>query len=87
MDAPTPESVATGQAGEQSLDELLAQVPVELLLAAAAPAERLPADHFDEVEHDFWTDPCHFLRRACQLVDYGSSDFPDRAAACRGLPR
>ena len=85
---PTPESAATGKDdGDRSLAELLERVPGELLLAEAPPAQRLAADHFDEVEHDFWTDPCHFLRRACQLADYGSSDFPDRSAACRGLPR
>ena len=84
---PTPASAVTGQDGDRSLAELLERVPGELLLAEASPAERSAADLFDEVEHDFWTDPCHFLRRACQLADYGSSEFPDRAAACRGLPR
>ena len=73
--------------GERSLDELLERVPGELLVAERGPTEGSVADHFDDVEHDFWMDPCHFLRRACQLADYGTADFPSRAAACRGWPR
>ena len=53
-------------AGERSLEDLIERVPAELLLA-----EDSAADGFDELEHDFWTDPCHFLRRACQAADYG----------------
>ena len=53
-------------AGERSLEDLVERVRGELLLA-----EDSDADSFDELEQDFWTDPCHFLRRACQAADYG----------------
>jgi hypothetical protein len=26
-----------------------------------------------ELEHDFRVDPCHFLRRACQIADYDTT--------------
>ena len=62
------------QAGrERALEEMLERVPGELLLAEHSAADRAADAGFDEVEHDFWTDPCHFLRRACQLADYGAS--------------
>jgi len=44
------------------------------LARVVAPA-RLVQDIFDEIEQDFWTDPCHFLRRACQAADYGSDEL------------
>jgi hypothetical protein len=62
------------QAGlERTLEEMLARVPGELLLAEDSARERAAGASLDEVEHDFWTDPCHFLRRACQVADYGAS--------------
>jgi hypothetical protein len=45
---------------------LIERVPGELLAA-----EDTRANGFDDLEQDFWTDPCHFLRRACQAADYG----------------
>ena len=56
-------------AGERSLEDLIERVRGELLLA-----EDSDADGFDELEQDFWTDPCHFLRRACQAADYGGEE-------------
>jgi hypothetical protein len=55
--------------GERSLEDLIERVPEELLLAEDSHAEGV-----DELEHDFWTDPCHFLRRACQAADYGGDE-------------
>jgi hypothetical protein len=49
---------------------LIARVPSELLAAESSQAEAI-----DELEHDFLTDPCHFLRRACQTADYGSDEL------------
>jgi hypothetical protein len=56
-------------AGERPLEDLIARVPSELLMAEDSRAEVV-----DALEHDFWTDPCHFLRRACQAADYGGDD-------------
>jgi len=56
--------------GALALEDLVARVPIELLAAASTHAEA-----FDQLEHDFWTDPCHFLRRACQTADYGSEEL------------
>ena len=67
---PSSDVVRAGQgAGERPLEDLIARIPVELLLAETSDAEG-----FDELEHDFWTDPCHFLRRACQAADYGGDE-------------
>lgn len=66
MTPPSDVARAEQGAGERPLEDLIERVPVELLLA-----EDSAADGFDELEHDFWTDPCHFLRRACQAADYG----------------
>lgn len=70
--SPTSSSEAASAASgsERPLEDLLARVPGELLAA-----ERSHAEPFDELEHDFWTDPCRFLRRACQKVDYGSDEL------------
>jgi hypothetical protein len=62
-----------------SLEEIVAHVPVDLVLAQA---ER--ADGLDELEHDFWNDPCHFLRRACQVADYEAANAtPGRSESPR----
>ena len=72
-DSMTPSSdvARAGSVGnERPLENLIALVPGELLVA-----ERSHAEGLDELEHDFWTDPCHFLRRACQAADYGSEEL------------
>ena len=66
---PTEVALAAQVAGERPLEDLIARVPAELLRAEVSRAEVV-----DALEHDFWTDPCHFLRRACQAADYGSDD-------------
>ncbi len=66
------ELTPVAQAGERSL-EMLERIPVELKLAEDLANGRSAEDAFEIVEHDFWTDPCHFLRRACQRADYGST--------------
>jgi len=66
---PTEFALAAQVAGERPLEDLIARVPAELLRAEVSRAEVV-----DALEHDFWTDPCHFLRRACQAADYGSDD-------------
>ena len=66
------EAARAGQgagAGERSLEDLIERVPGELLLA-----ENSDPEGFDVLEPDFWTDPCHFLRRACQAADYGGEE-------------
>ena len=72
---PTPvtsslDLVRAGRGTERPLEDLIARVPSELLAAESSQAEAI-----DELEHDFWTDPCHFLRRACQAADYGSDEL------------
>jgi hypothetical protein len=52
---------------------MLERVPGELLLAEDSAEDRAAGAALGEVEHHLWTDPCHFLRRACQLADYGAS--------------
>jgi hypothetical protein len=52
-------------ADERPLEDLIECVAGELLIA-----EDAYADVVDALEHDFWADPCHFLRRACQAADY-----------------
>ena len=69
LTSPSEVARATEVAGERPLADLIARVPAELLIAEASRAEGV-----DALEHDFWTDPCHFLRRACQAADYGSDD-------------
>lgn len=60
-----------GRSGlERPLEDLIERVPGELLAAESSRAEGLA-----ELEHAFWTDPCRFLRRACQIADYGSDEF------------
>jgi len=67
---PSPEVARAARGGsERTLEDLIARAPGELLLA-----ERPPAEGFDELERDFWTDPCRFLRRACQEADYGGDE-------------
>ncbi|HEX7237620.1 MAG TPA: hypothetical protein VF405_11705 [Gammaproteobacteria bacterium] len=64
---PPPEVAGTGQeASERSLVDMAERIPADLLTAESSHLGGL-----DDVEHDFWTDPCHFLRRACQDADYG----------------
>jgi hypothetical protein len=83
--ASAPEGARAGQAGDtRSIEEMLERLPAELLLA-----EKMLGDHSaaDDVEQQFWTDPCHFLRRACQVADYESCGATNRAAETPGLPR
>ena len=58
--------------GEDSLEEMFEHVPVDLALAEEPCADG-GGDRIDELEHDFWHDPCRFLRRACQVADYGTT--------------
>ena len=66
---PSTELQRAGCCSERPLEDLIARVPSEL-----AAAESSCAAGFDELEHDFRTDPCRFLRRACQRADYGSDE-------------
>ena len=66
----SPDLVRAEPGTERPLEDLIARVPGELLAA-----ERSQPEAIDELEHDFWTDPCHFLRRACQAADYGSDEL------------
>jgi len=68
-DSMTPTPV-TSSPDLRPLEDLIARVPSELLAAESSQAEAI-----DELEHDFLTDPCHFLRRACQTADYGSDEL------------
>ena len=62
-----PEGARNGRdVAERSLEDMVERLPADLLTA-----EHLQSDGIDELEHDFWTDPCRFLRRACQDADYG----------------
>jgi hypothetical protein len=83
--APPPgELTPAAQGGERSFEEMLERVPVELVLAEETAGS--VSDDVDSVEQDFWTDPCHFLRSACQAADYGAgtpSRPPDAAGAAR----
>ncbi|HSC14577.1 MAG TPA: hypothetical protein VLI71_05635 [Gammaproteobacteria bacterium] len=54
-------------------------------VTTAAEAARTEQDSghrsLDELERDFRIDPCHFLRRACQVADYDTpSTAPQREA-------
>lgn len=63
-----PEVTRTGRdVGERSLEDMVERIPADLVTA-----ENRQSDAVDELEREFWSDPCHFLRRACQDVDYGS---------------
>ena len=74
------------QAGECSLEEMLARVPVELELAEDAPGS--VGGELDGIEQDFLTDPCRFLRVACQAADYGEEGAPSRVCdGARGVSR
>lgn len=66
---PLEAAQAAQVAGERPLEDLIKGVAGELLMAEASHVEVV-----DELEHDFWTDPCHFLRRACQAADYGGDE-------------
>jgi hypothetical protein len=66
---PSEVARAVQGSGERPLEDLIQRVPGELLLAEDSHAEGV-----DELEHDFWADPCHFLRRACQAADYGGDE-------------
>lgn len=67
---PPSEIARAGQdGGERPLEDLIKRVPGELLLAEDPRTEAR-----DNLEQDFWTDPCHFLRRACQVADYGGDE-------------
>ena len=68
-DSMTPTPV-TSSPDLRPLEDLIARVPSELLAAESSQAEAI-----DELEHDFLTDPCHFLRRACQTADYGGDEL------------
>ena len=69
MTPPSEVARAVQGGSERSLEDLIQRVSGELLMAEDSHAEG-----FDELEHDFWTDPCHFLRRACQVADYGGDE-------------
>lgn len=56
-----------------SLEQMFERVPVDLVLAEDVRADSGGGDRFDELDHDFWHDPCRFLRRACQVADYGTT--------------
>ena len=59
--------------GDDSLEEMFEHVPLDLVLAEDVRAGSGGGGRIDELDHDFWHDPCHFLRRACQLADYGTT--------------
>jgi hypothetical protein len=80
---PPSEVARAGQGGgERPLEDVIERVAGELLMAEDSHAER-----FDELEHDFWTDPCHFLRRACQAADYGGDERRAQARRDRRAAR
>jgi hypothetical protein len=66
---PSEVARAVQGSGERPLEDLIKRVPGELLIAEHSHAEGI-----EWLEHDFWTDPCHFLRRACQAADYGGDE-------------
>jgi len=59
--------------GDEVLEKMLEHVPVDLVLAERVRAHDGEGGRLDELDHDFWHDPCHFLRRACQVADYGTT--------------
>jgi hypothetical protein len=81
---PTPQAARAEQGGVATfLAEMLERVPMELLLAEE-PREPAVADGLDGDTQDLLADPCGFLRRACQIADYGaSSAMPGRAETRR----
>ena len=56
-------------ADDGSLEAIVEHLPADLVLAEGGAG----GAGFDELEHDFWIDPCRFLRRACQVADYGAT--------------
>ena len=69
---------------DDSLEEMLEHVPVDLVLAEQVRAGSGGCDRIDELDHDFWHDPCRFLRRACQVADYGApSTLPEKPESPR----
>lgn len=68
----TPSSeIGRGGCGssERPLEDSIARVP-----GGPLAAESPRAAGFEALEHDFWADPCRFLRRACQAADYGGDE-------------
>lgn len=66
---PTADAARTDQPGD---DKLLEEMP-ERLRAELLLAEDLTDEHADGTLAEFCLDPCHFLRRACQVADYGTA--------------
>ena len=69
MTSPLEVARASEAADARALEDLIERVAGELLIAEHAHEEVA-----DALEHDFRTDPCHFLRRACQVADYGGDE-------------
>ncbi|HXS80023.1 MAG TPA: hypothetical protein VN818_07040 [Gammaproteobacteria bacterium] len=61
------------QEGDGSLEEMSEHVAVDLVLAEQVRPDNGMGDCIEHLEHDFWHDPCRFLRRACQVADYGAT--------------
>jgi hypothetical protein len=70
---------------DDSLEELVEHLPIDLVLAEDSRAEG--GAWTDELEHDFWADPCHFLRRACQDADYGAASIVLNSSESRRASR
>jgi len=58
---------------DEVLEKMFEHVPVDLVLAERVRAHDGGGDRIDELDPDFWHDPCRFLRRACQVADYGTT--------------
>ena len=71
---------------DDSLEKMFEHVPADLVLAEQARADSGGCDRIDELDHDFWHDPCRFLRRACQVADYGTTCVLAEGSESRRAP-
>ena len=71
---------------DDSLEEMFEHVPIDLVLAEQVRADGGEGERIDELDHDFWHDPCRFLRRACQVADYGATSALPEGSESRRAP-
>jgi hypothetical protein len=83
---PLPTAPPWQGGNDDSLEKMFEHVPVDLVLAEQVRADSGGCDRIDELEHDFWHDPCRFLRRACQVADYGATSVLAERSESRRAP-
>lgn len=72
---------------DDSLEKMFEHVPADLVLAEQVRADGGGGGRIDEPDQDFWHDPCRFLRRACQVADYGTTGVVPEGSESRRAPR